>query len=140
MFVVGVKECGHVLFHTSHVPSPHAFCTSLIWNLFPSRENFYSQHLRQIKYNTMHTFSPEIQTYACSDIPERYLEPISKSRKFLFTTSVARVGPDCVKLALNGCSFLQSTARLSLQRDRTYNPHLCGYETRAVLSHGTTVR
>ena len=32
---------------------------------------------------------------------------------------------DCVKLALNGCSYLQSTARLSLQRDRTYNPHPC---------------
>ena len=26
------------------------------------------------------------------------------------TDTVARVGPDCVKLALNGCSFLQSTA------------------------------
>ena len=32
VFVVGVKECGHVLFHTSHV---RAFCTSHLWSLFP---------------------------------------------------------------------------------------------------------
>ena len=47
------------------------------------------------------------------------------------TDTVARVGPDYVKLALNGCSFLQSTARLSLQRDRTYNPHPCTVLTAA---------
>ena len=47
------------------------------------------------------------------------------------TDPVARVIPDCVKLALNGCSYLQSTARLSLQRDRTYNPHPCTVLTAA---------
>jgi hypothetical protein len=47
------------------------------------------------------------------------------------TDTVARVGPACVKLALNGCSYLQSTARLSLQRDRTYNPHPCTVLTAA---------
>jgi len=47
------------------------------------------------------------------------------------TDTVARVGPDCVKLALNGCSFLQSTEQLSLQRDRTYNPHPCTVLTAA---------
>jgi len=31
----------------------------------------------------------------------------------------------------NGCSFLQSTAQLSLQRDRTYNPHPCTVLTAA---------
>ena len=36
-----------------------------------------------------------------------------------------------MKLALNGCSYLQSTARLSLQRDRTYNPHPCTVLTAA---------
>ena len=47
------------------------------------------------------------------------------------TDTVARVGPACVKLALNGCSYLQSTVRLSLQRDRTYNPHPCTVLTAA---------
>ena len=47
------------------------------------------------------------------------------------TDTVARVGPACVKLALNGCSYLQSTARLSLQRDSTYNPHPCTVLTAA---------
>jgi hypothetical protein len=32
---------------------------------------------------------------------------------------------DCVKLALHGCSDLPSTVRLSLQSNRTYNPHPC---------------
>jgi hypothetical protein len=32
------------------------------------------------------------------------------------TDTVARVGQVCVKLVLNGCSYLQSTSRLSLQR------------------------
>jgi hypothetical protein len=36
-----------------------------------------------------------------------------------------------VKLALNGCSYLQSTTRLSLHRDRTYNPHPCTVLTAA---------
>ncbi len=36
-----------------------------------------------------------------------------------------------MKLALNGCSFLQNTVRLSLQRDRTYNPHPCTVLTAA---------
>jgi len=47
------------------------------------------------------------------------------------TDTVARVGPACVKLALNGCSYLQSTVRLSLQRDCTYNPHPCTVLTAA---------
>ena len=41
------------------------------------------------------------------------------------TDTVARVGPACMKLALNGCSYLQSPVRLSFQRHRTYNPHPC---------------
>ncbi len=36
-----------------------------------------------------------------------------------------------MKLALNGCSYLQSTVRLSLQRDCTYNPHPCTVLTAA---------
>ena len=47
------------------------------------------------------------------------------------TDTVARVGPACVKLALNCCSYLQSTVRLSLQSDRTYNPHPCTVLTAA---------
>jgi hypothetical protein len=47
------------------------------------------------------------------------------------TDTVARVGPACVNLVLNGCSYLQSTVRLSLQRDRTYNPHPCTVLTAA---------
>ena len=51
VFVVGVKECGHVLFHTSHVPSPLTHSVPLICGAyFPSREKFDSQHLRQMYF------------------------------------------------------------------------------------------
>jgi hypothetical protein len=40
------------------------------------------------------------------------------------TDTVSRVGPDCVKLARNGCS-LPNAARLSLPRHCTYQPHPC---------------
>ena len=36
-----------------------------------------------------------------------------------------------MKLALKGCSYLQSTVRLSFQRDCTYNPHPCTVHTAA---------
>ena len=46
------------------------------------------------------------------------------------TDTVARVGPDYVKLALNGCSFLQSTARLSarLAYQRTLMNPYCMFD------------
>ncbi len=49
----------------------------------------------------------------------------------MFPAEHLRAACDCVKLALNCCSFLQSTSRLSLQRDHTYNPHPCTVLTAA---------
>jgi hypothetical protein len=46
------------------------------------------------------------------------------------TDTVARLGPDRVTLARNGCS-LPSTVRLSLPRYCTYNPHPCTVITAA---------
>ena len=46
------------------------------------------------------------------------------------TDTVSRVGPDCVKLARNGCS-LPNAARLSLPRHCTYHPHPCTVLTAA---------
>ena len=40
-----------------------------------------------------------------------------------------------MKLALNGCSYLQSPVRLSFQRHRTYNPHPCTVLTAAHNTH-----